>query len=109
MDDESRKLLNVQTVSYYSYIKMQTCFNKWSFFQQNYLWDLTPRADILACNSCADNKQLNLKHIDFCTLIPGRRFSQEVLLFYGNVIKPKGKLALFFTIVFVTFFRFVQV
>lgn len=74
MDDESRKLLNVQT--------------------RNYLWDLTPRADILACISCADNKQLNLKHIDFCTLIPGRRFSQEVLLFYGNVIKPKGAVCL---------------
>ena len=63
------------------------------------MWNLKARADIQACISTACKKQLNLKHEDFCTPKPGRRFSQEVLLFYGNVIKPKGKLAQLFTII----------
>ena len=68
------------------------------FFQRTYLWKVKPRADIQGCIYTADKKQLNLKHIDFWTLKPGRRFSQEALLFYGNMIKPKGKLEQHFRI-----------
>ena len=58
-------------------------------FQRNYLWNKTPNADFQACILAKENV-LKLTHKDFCTLKPGNHLSENVLVFYANVIKPTG-------------------